>query len=117
VESFAEGDLVVRPLLAGTPRLLPDVVIRPRVYLIMPVSCCLRTDVRVDLGEKTSVGDEARKTDEMGSVIMSRRTPGMACAGVCAINCQGSLGAPGMLHYSTSRSAFPGNTPTSMYRN
>src|ERR1035441_2339600 len=38
-------------------------------------------------------------------------------AGVCGINGQGSLGAPGMLHYNASRSAFLGNTPTSTYRN
>ena len=55
VEPSSEGDLVVRPLLAGAPRLLPDVVIRPRVYLIMPVSCHRRPDVRIDLGEKTSL--------------------------------------------------------------
>ena len=42
---------------------------------------------------------------------------GMACAGVYGISRQGLPSAPGRLHCSASRSAFPANRPTSMCRN
>ena len=46
----------------------------------------------------------------------SRHTRNGVC-GRSGISGQGSPGAAGMLRYSASRSAFLGNTPTSMYRN
>lgn len=48
---------------------------------------------------------------EMGSVIVFQAHQGIAYAGVSGISDQGSLGAPGMPHYSISRSAFPGICP------
>jgi hypothetical protein len=83
-------------------------------------SRCTQSRALTGHGRSTAVSDapgstaSGRTSARAGTALGPAAAPTMK--GICGISDQGSPGGPRMLRCSASGSAFPGNTPTSMYK-